>query len=802
MARRAVLAACVTVALVATSAGGFVSWVYARRPVLEGRVSVADLGAEVSIRRDASGVPHIRASSLADALAALGFVHAQDRRLQMEVLRRTANGTLAELQGEEALGSDRLFRTLGTAEVAAEEVGLLSPADRSLHEAYARGVNAATTQGRTGPAFAWMARGVPESPWRPVDCALVQKTLSWSFHTGYLGEIASAALVREVGAERLHEFLPGAPPAARGAADAFPVPVRVRVELPWEALAAAWRHGRDGLPLGGSNAWAVAAGRSASGAPLLAADPHVPTRLPSIWYAARITTPNHDLFGATVPGIPAVVIGRNRHFAWGVTVVGENGQDLFVEEVDLARPDVIRTWAGPQRLSTRQEHIRVRGREREEVLRVRVGPNGPLLSDLDPGLVGRALGGSTLPASGDGRHAVALAWNGLEAAPPNRFLRMNLARDWSAFREALRDHGTPVLNFVYADASHIGYQMAGHVPVRGGPPSRLPVAAWRRGGEWVGRIPYDQLPRLLDPPDGLIVSANARVTRPEATHHISFLWGSTPERRERIRELLGEQRVVDLDAMADIQLDVREPEAERLGAWAASAASPELRGLVTQIAAWDGRTASDSHGALSATVFREELAREVLGSVVTADTWQLLQYLGRFLQVGLRRAMDDPAGRFFHPDPEQARERRERAVRRALQATRDRLGPQPLSWGRMHAARFRSSLIPMLPWGGGLLGRWLEPDPVPAPGGMRTVNAAPWDPRVPFEVAGGATYRQLVDLSGVGRSRYRPPVPGQSEDPLSTHYADSIDGWIEGVYLPLPDSATRPAGRKLVLTPP
>ena len=434
---------------------------------------IAGLSGPVDIGFDTDGIPRIRAASATDAAAALGFVHARDRLFQMELMRRAASGRLSEIAGPATLALDRSMRTLGLRRRAVADYPALPAETRAMLEAYARGVNAwIAERGRfSAPEFLFL--GTPE-PWEPVD------SLLW-------GEDHGAVAVVQLA----HRTV--APVARRTAAAADDRRTVAARERRWPARSAHRRPAlRDAaselaavlprfpdpytLPRSASNEWAVDGRHTATGAPLLAGDPHLAFGFPGIWYLARIETPDGVLAGATAPGVPFLVLGHNGHIAWTFTTTGADVQDVFIETP--AGDGQYQTPDGPRPFTVREERIKVRG-EPDQVLTVRETRHGPVISDLRGG------GGPIL--------AVAMA----NLAPGNTaaagLLALNQARDVDAAGKAAAMITAPVQNLLVADRQRIALYVTGRVPIRRAGDGSAPVPG-DGSHDWIGWASGEQLP--------------------------------------------------------------------------------------------------------------------------------------------------------------------------------------------------------------------------------------------------------------------------------------------------------------------
>src|SRR5438874_4864570 len=336
--------------------GGFYLYLRSSLPQVEGRIAVHGLKAEVTIARDADGVPLITAADDEDAAFGLGFAHAQDRLFQMELMRRSGAGRLAELFGAQAVDTDRQMRILGIYRLAEAEVPRLSEPVRRGLEAYTAGVNALLTSrsGALPPEFL-LLRSNPE-PWRPADSLVWGKLMDLLLAGNYRGELARARLARTLSAEELAFLYPEYPDDAPTTLAALAAIYR---RLPLDRLYSALPPAVG--PIYASNNWVVDGAHSTSGKPLVANDPHLPFGAPGFWYLARLKTPEREIAGGTVPGTPFVVIGHNDQIAWGFTTTGSDVEDLFIEKLDPADPGRYLVPGGSAAFGSREETIAVHG---------------------------------------------------------------------------------------------------------------------------------------------------------------------------------------------------------------------------------------------------------------------------------------------------------------------------------------------------------------------------------------------------------------------------------------------------------
>ncbi len=804
------------VVLVAVAIGAAYLYLHRSLPQEEGEIRLAGLGKQVEVLRDRYGVPHITAASLEDASYALGFVHAQDRLWQMEVNRRTAAGRLAEIFGAPALETDRFLRTLGVRRASEANFKRLDAPTRALLESYAAGVNAFIDAKPVLPVEFWLS-GAPLEPWTPADSLGWIKMMAWDLGGNWRNELLRMRLSKTLSNARIAEFLPPYPGESAleitdlkklyGAMEKEGV--RLAGESQGRRSALAFKNdlafsGPMNLGAGkretmedqtqasrlfdlddpqeglGSNNWVVSGPRSTTGKPLLANDPHLGLTAPAVWYFAHITAPGFDAIGATLPGVPAIVLGRNAHFAWGLTNTGPDVQDLYIERLDGAGNYL--TPEGPKAFALHDELIKVKGGD-DVRLQVRVSRHGPVISDVS----------RIAQAAAPRGHVIAFQWTALreDDLSMQSAAKIARARDWPGFLAALRDYHSPQQNMVYADTEgNIGFVAAGRVPVRK-PENDLkglaPVPGWLARYDWAGFIPFAELPHAYNPADGMLMSANHKITPPGYAHHITSEW-QPPYRARRIAELLGAVRKHSIGSFARIQGDVVSlPVKELLPRLAAvRPASEAAVSALARLAAWDGVMAEDRAEPLIVSAWWRELARAVyadeLGEAFRGNWLTRAQFLSAVLANPERqgRWCDDVRSKIV----ETCDQLLSASLESALADLRKRYG-EDMSlwrWGSAHFARHEHRPFGRV--------SWLAPlfdITAPTPGDPYTVNVGRSrfeDQARPYANTHAASLRAIYDLAEPDNSLYI-HSGGQSGNVLSTHYRAFTQAWARGEYIPM-----------------
>lgn len=726
-------------------------------PAGQGRLQIAGLAAPVEVVRDRNAVPHVLAQSRSEAYLGLGFAHAQDRLWQMELLRMSARGRLSELMGPTTLGADRLARTLAFGAAAdAEWTGVSKEVQEHL-VAYSDGVNRWLEEVRAGRVgtpleFRWL--GHEPERWRPADTLAIVRMRAWLVGRSLGASLLLDRLVREIGGVASSDFFPVRP--TDGAHDTL----ATLLEIGRTADALARGVGLRGRV--GSLGFVVGAARSAGEAPLLANDPHVEFGLPPLFYLAHMKTPEFELSGATWPGVPVFWTGTNRTIAWGQVATHASVTELVRESLhpdSSPRYDLNGRWLEMER---RVETIGIKGAEDEE-LEIVSTRNGPLL-------------GALLPDDPNAR-TLALRWVGTRSrSGVEALMRLQQSVGWREFRRALRRYPGPVSTFLYADARRIGRQVAGDLPIRVVRTSLLPVVGGSRYYDWRGYIPFEQLPSEHGSTRAWLVAS----THPRELGYrrrVTWLW-SSPGAEARLRSRLAEGPPLDLARVLSLQ---REQESERgrravrllLGGVALrSAHAVRLHSILLD---WDGRTNSESRGALVYHVFRHQLTQQLLQQRLDPQLGEEIAAAAEPLPgVPLERFLDRAHSGASSALVESALEKTWRFLQAEISAN-----PRRWSWGKLQQLRVRHAFELL---GGGRLrwlGRRLGRGPYPVGGDPDSLWTM-YHSGLPMTGRGvGPVLRYAVDLADPGHAQFG-LAGGQSGHYGSAHYDDALEEWLAG----------------------
>jgi penicillin amidase len=777
----------VAFALAVLAMAGAAGWFYwaarSALPQLDGRIEVSGLSAPVSVIRDSHGVPTIEAAGLPDLFFAQGYVTAQDRLWQMDIMRRAAAGELSEILGPETIRFDREQRILGLREAAHKQVESSTPEDKSNFAAYARGVNAFISSHRDRLPLEFRILRYSPKLWMPEDSALIAaqmvKDLNHNPH-----EIVREKILAKLGSELTsdlyvnsswHDHPPtvSAAPLDSGSSDGddqedgadTPSSVTQR-ELPTEMD----RVGADPPSILGSNNWVVSGAHTVSGKPLLSNDMHLEHQMPNLWYEAHLRSGGFDVAGVTLPGVPYVIVGHNQRIAWGFTNVGPTVEDLYIETFNPSGQYLTpQGWKEPEH---RHEVIHVKG-EPDVSVDVVITRHGPIVTELLPGEIRK----------------LALRWT-LYDGIGNPFFAVDSAQNWDEFRQAFSRFEAPGQNVVYADVDgNIGYQATGKVPIRASGDGSLPENGSDDTHEWIGYIPFEKLPSVFNPPSGVIATANSRITPDGYPYSISAQW-EAPWRSDRIYRVLQSGRQFSTADMLALQTDIYSEwdrfVADRLvyAVDHAANASARAREATDILRNWDGRMSIDSAAPSIVTRSRMELSRLLLepklgpapeGKPRDGETLSWKSYRWGMQSIWLENVLLHQPKQWLPANYSDYNALLTAAVEAAVNAPDASKTLASWKWGNNNPVEIQNPVLSHIP----IVGRWSGPGVHPQSGSGYTVKAV--------SKYHGPSERMTVDLKNLDDSTLN-VVTGESGNFLSPYYMDQWRAWYEGTTFAFPFS--------------
>ncbi len=797
-------------------------------PQLDGTLQVQGLSAPATVTRDQHGVPTIEAETLEDLFFAQGYVTAQDRLWQMDIMRRYAAGELSEILGADTLKIDREQRILGLRAAAQKNLAMASPRDRAYFDAYARGVNAFIASHLEHLPLEFRILKYQPKPWQPEDSVVIanQMVKDLNFYT-FRNALQREEILAKLGPELTADLYVNRswhdrPPTVMredinqkedqgdqndedqdeedegtdNAVTLFRVPQRV--PHPCRALSGKTRlepvEGNGNLAfaenpepeaVNGSNNWVVSGAHTVTGKPLLSNDMHLGHQMPNLWYEAHLRSGRLDVAGVTLPGMPYVIVGHNQRIAWGFTNLGPTVTDAFIENCNSQGCQTPQGWQPPQH---RREVIHVKNAP-DVTVDVKITRHGPIITDILPGET----------------RQIALRWTLYEGLRMP-FFDVDSAQNWDEFRKAFSQLDAPGQNVVYADVDgNIGYQATGRVPIRASGDGSLPVSGTDDAHEWTSYIAFDQLPSIYNPPSGVIATANGRATPDHYPYSISVEW-EAPWRVERIYHILESGRKFGVTDMLALQNDIHSENdlfaAERFVYAVDHAAKPSARAkkAADLMRNWDGRMTASYAAPTIAVRSAEELTRLLLEPRLGPApddpkqqqeilSWKTYDWLME--SVWLQNILLHQPKRWL---PQKYSNYDELLTAAVEAAVNDPNVPQDLAswnWGRFNAVEIDHPVLGKVPF----LRHWAEPGRHQQSGSKYTVKAV-----TPHH---GPSERFTANLADLDQSTLN-VITGQNGNLLSPYYMDQWSAWFEGSTFRLPftpQAVDVTAAHRLVLKP-
>ncbi len=787
--------------LILAAAAALAVYAWRTLPSHSGSLVLAGARGEIRIERDAHGIPTIVAADARDAYFGLGVVHAQDRLWQLETHRRIGRGSMAELFGAPALEADRFLRALGVHRAAAAQWAAAPAGSREVVEAYAAGINAVVEGGGQARAPEFLLLGAEPGRWAPEDSYAWAIMMAWDLGGNWRNELLRLRLALKLPVARVDQLLPPYPGEAAPATADYAALYRglglggTRVAALDGALDRLMTIAPpSGVEGAGSNNWVLAGSRTNTGAPLLANDPHLKLTAPALWYFARLKAPGLDVAGATMPGLPLVVLGQNADIAWGFTNTGPDVQDLYLEQFDPADAGRVRTPEGFAALETAVETIRVKGGA-DVPFTFRRSRHGPLVSDS-------LAMADVLGEPGKASYGLAMRWTALDpdADAIGVGLALQGAASVDAYFAATRSFVAPMQSMVVADRQgHIGMVAPGRVPLRKPENDllgRVPAPGWDARYDWAGYVPAEETPRRRDPAHGWIATANQRIIDADYPHYLGSEW-ALPYRYERIAQLLESRPQHSLAQLAAMQVDTVSLAARKLAPWLQRALSEPGPGAShalaeaarRELAGFDGDMAAGRAAPLIFWAWQRQLGQAVFADEVGEALWKR-GLDGRTFQDALEGVLQrDDAGWCDDqktPEVESCAQVASTALAKALDELSARHGANPAAWrwGEVHQARSEHRPFSRVP----ALARFFELA-VPMGGDTHSVIATRVSLRPDaagrlYDSDHAASLRAVYDLGDRSRSGVMHSA-GQSGLVFSRDYRAFVAPWSRGELVPL-----------------
>ncbi|HYQ87374.1 MAG TPA: penicillin acylase family protein [Bacteroidota bacterium] len=775
-------------------------------PETRGRINVPGLHAAVDVYRDDYGVPHVQAQDEHDLMFAVGYVHAQDRLWQMDIARRAGEGRLSEVLGSATVEFDALFRTLDLRGVAENIQEHLHPESRAMLDAYTEGVNGfIDTHAGKYPIEFDMLRYRPER-WEVRHSILVGRLIAWELNLAWWTDLTYGEIASKVPLQKLDQIIPTYPDS---------IPAIVRSGMLKKALAEVFgsikegsvqlsgamqerlpgvhqileigRSYRDFFGLGplesGSNAWVVGASRSMSGKPLLASDPHLAMPAPSRWYELHLSAPGWNVAGVSLPGAPLVIIGHNEHVAWGLTNAMIDDADFYIERPDTSKGKggyIFQKSTIP--FEERDEKIFI-GASDSVIIKVRSTRHGPIINDVHP------MHNHHDRDSLRQRTPIAMRWTGLDVSDElYGFYLLNRASTPVEFERGLKEIAVPGQCVVYGDVQgNIAYWTTGHIPIRGKQSAMLPLPGWTGDAEWKGFVPFNELPKLFNPPEGLIACANQKITDKSFSYYISTLW-EPPSRIQRILQLLHSAEKFTPEDFKEFQHDdvslyARDVAQRVLRAYdGVQVDDPDVTNALSYLRNWDFRFAQSDVAATIFNSFFVRLLHNTYEDEMGPDLFRDFVYFGAIPYRVTGQLLAQDSSSWFDDVRTPQRETKNEIVRKSLveglHELKQTLGDEMKTWrwGALHTVTFAHPFGSVKP-----LDKVFNIGPFAISGGETTIMSAEYRLSAPYAVSVGPTMRQVIDMAEP-LTADMVITSGESGQPLFKHYNDQTPLWLTGGY--------------------
>lgn len=730
------------------------------KPVISGELNVSVLDEDVTVVRDAIGVPHIDAQSDADLYRAQGYVVAQDRLFQMDLSRRQASGRLAEAVGAAAVDTDKFFRTFSLRDAAEKSWEGYDGESKQVLEWFAEGVNAFIDEAKEENtlSYEFSLLGYEPEEWTPVDSLAIGKFMAYDLGGNWSSLAVRHWALGEFPEDKARELFIEYPEDAPSIIEAN-ISRQVKVAGEFDASLVP-------SEFNGSNNWVVSGDKTESGMPILADDPHLGLSTPSIWYPMHLESPGQNVSGVIFAGVPGIILGHNENVAWGVTNVGPDVQDLYIETPNPDNPSEFLYEGEWEQAEVRDEPIRVKDGETVD-FEVVVTRHGPIISDLlyedeDPGAL------------------FSMQWTALEPTLElQAVLGFNKAENWEDFETALEDFQAPAQNFVFAATDGtIAYKANGRIPIRKTGDGQLPVPGDSADYGWEGYVPFDELPTVVNPESGFIATANNRVIDDSYDYHITDFWAQ-PYRYERIVEVLEANDQLTAKNMMDLQMDQKNLyAAEFLNDMieAVRSESDEYDEVLTLLAEWNQFDTADQAAPLVFHKWMKQLPHTLLEDEFPEDVYDLMPGKNHITDAMMRDSFAGNDG-VWVSEYGGVEKWLTDALETSLAEIEGDFGKDPADWqwGDFHQLTFPHPLAGASP----ILEKFLNPDPVPLGGSNITVQAAAFGEE--GNVNHGAAWRFVADLADMSGA-YHIVGPGISGHIKSDFFHNQVDKWAEGDY--------------------
>ncbi|MEW6701109.1 MAG: penicillin acylase family protein [Bacteroidota bacterium] len=767
-------------------------------PQYDGEKKVNGLNSKVEIYRDEFAVPMIKAENDEDAAFALGYVHAQERLFQMDVARRAGEGRLSKVFGTKTIPIDQMFRTLGIYKNVTATYDKLNPLSKKILEAYSNGVNALIKEAKGNYPIEFDLLGYDPYPWKPEHSLIIAKLMGWELNMSWWTDITFSQLVQKFGGEKAKELLPDFP---ENSPTIIPAELKglAQISTDFVKVDQQFRNfiGFVGTHIG-SNNWIVNGKMSASDKPIIANDPHLAYTAPGRWFFAMIRSNDWNAEGFTIPGLPAIVIGKNQNIAWALTNVMADDADFYVEKIDSAGKNYLlnSSW---RPLTVEKDTIHVKD-SLSVIYEIRRTHRGPIITDIHPFK-------KLYPNVKVQTAQMSMKWTGLEFSDEMfAVLSINKSKNWNDFKNAVRYYTVPGQNFVYGDdKGNIGYICAARLPIRAANSPTLIYDGTTDANDWKGFVAYEEMPKLFNPPQNYIASANNKTIQ-NFKYHISNIW-EPPSRIERITQLLGSKPIHSKDDYKKYQLDFVSPYAQKLTQYITTAfnntkvTDKNLELALELLKDWDFEMNPRSQTPTIYTHFFQHLIKNIFEDEMEEDLLKEYVFIANVPYRIIPKMMEENRSIFFDDTRTPQIEMRDDIVRKSLVDALNNLEQvygkdiADWQWGNIHKVTFKHIFHDT----SSLLDKIINIGPFEIGGDGTTVfnteysfselfeksrNLSMQYRSEPYSNILGPSMRYIFDFADPDHLEFIMPT-GESGHFMSKHYKDMSEMWLKGKYIKL-----------------
>ncbi len=782
----------ITISLIILAVGGtliFNSMLKRSLPVYSGELKVNGIRSEVKIYRDEYAIPYIFAKYEDDAAFALGYIHAQERMFQMDLARRAGEGRLSEILGAKTLPFDKLFLTVGIKNIAEKILSEVHPSTKKMLVSYANGVNNYLEEAKGRYSIEFDVLGYQPYNWEPVHSIIIIRMMAWELNIGWWSDIAFTHLVQQLGEEKVKEILPEYP---ENAPTIIPNETKNlnRTGLEFLQIDRNYRHfaGIAGNHIG-SNNWVINSNKSVTGKPIIANDPHLAFSLPGKWFVAVIRSDSLNVEGVTLPGVPGIVIGKNKNISWVLTNVMADDSDFYVEELDPANKMYFfnNEWK-PLEINTDTIHVKDSA---DVVFEIASTHRGPIISSIHQYTI-------MYPDDRYQKNAISMRWTGNDVSDEFYALySVNKASNWKEFLESVSNFKVPGQNFVYADNDgNIGYICGAKLPIRNNVSSTFVFDGTTDKYDWKGYVPFNEMPFLLNPATNYIASANNKTIQ-NFKYHISNIW-EPHSRITRITGMLESKEKHSVDDFHNYQYDFISPYAEEITSYIVKAfngikvTDTNMKIAIDLLESWDFKMDSESQTPSIYAMFYKFLLKNIFEDEMGENLFNEFIYLANIPYRTVLKILKDNSSSWFNNVNTKQIETRDVIIRKSLAdallnlETEFGMKAENWQWGKLHTLTLRHIFSGISP----VIDRFVNIGPYKISGDGTTVFNTEYlfskpvgilspTQLKPFDVIVGPSMRFIYDFAEPEFFYLILPA-GQSGNVMSPHYNDMTEKWLRG----------------------